>query len=185
MGAAVLVISFGANASVWAFDNIRGCDIVNFATTMVHGITLPLDAVKTYQERVRNIARMPVPGDQSFAIAADEIMRAQEVLLGTASGQTRLTDYLRSDVCEVIVELNNDPLDDESTKALLTTSRLRLQDALSRIRFGSEQDKTLFKAGYNCFIAGYLFGLKPMRQGESLTKFGQTRTCKELQRSVD
>ena len=114
--------------------------------------------------------------------STDEIVLAQDVLLATLSNQTRQASYLNSDACKVIVELHNDSHNDAFTNGLLAKSRLRLQDALSRARFGSEQDMMLFKAGYNCFIAGYLFGLKPMRPGENLTTFGQTRTCKELDR---
>lgn len=182
-----------------AFKNLGGCDIVVFAGKDPP-VAIPAERWQAYREQSEFLlGQPPAAAATDWRKLAASLIDQQHALLAPEKDAKSYQGYLASESCRVLAKLDSGAIqsllgevaqvtsEPIATALERVTSAARTQfDRIERTaRFRSGQDKTLFAAGYYCFVAGAIVGLLPpeRQQTIALDSFGTTIPCRDIDRA--
>jgi hypothetical protein len=191
-------LAFGATPAL-AFKNIEGCDVVAFAGKD-SPVVIPAERWQAYRVQSEFLLGQPqTAAATDWRALGSRLVELQKTLLAPERGTKPYQDYLASDSCRVLAKLDSSAIqtllgevaqvNSEPTPTALerVTSAARTQiDQIERsARFRSGQDKTLFAAGYYCFVAAAIAGMLPpeRQQTIALDSFGTAIPCRDIGRT--
>jgi hypothetical protein len=191
-------LTFSAGPAL-ALKNVAGCDIVAFAGKD-SPVVIPAERWQAYRVQSEMLLGQP-----QTAAATDwrglgaHLVELQNTLLALVQGTKPYQDYLASDACRVLAKLDSgaiqtllgevgEVIPEQAAAALgrvTETARTQFDRIERTARFRSGQDKTLFAAGYYCFVAGAIAGLLPpeRQQTIALDSFGTAVPCRDVGRT--
>jgi hypothetical protein len=192
-------VGLGARPAL-AFKNVEGCDIVAFASP-ASPIEISNARWQAYRESAEAVLSA-APGEdtmQGWRAVADKLIEVQMSLLEPVKASRAYQDYVAGESCLVLGRLDASAVEgllDEvdgsapepqaaALRQVTRAARAQIDNIERSARFRSARDRTLFKAGYYCFVAAAIHALLPpeRREATELGAFGQTVTCREAGRT--
>jgi hypothetical protein len=179
--------------------NIAGCDIVVFAGKDTP-VAIPAERWEAYRMQSESLlSEPPSRAANDWRGLGAHLVELQNTLLAPEQGTKPYQDYLASDSCRVLAKLDSgaiqtllgevaEVIPEQAAAALgrvTETARTQFDRIERTARFRSGQDKTLFAAGYYCFVAGAITGLLPpeRQQTIALDSFGTAVPCRDIGRT--